>query len=209
MLTFTTRAWLTFLVDAAYRSGLSPLSKRRIHRLVFLSNCLAPLFQATPQTAQIVKYKHGPFYPLVQWELDRLATIGVFTIGNIQYSHDEQGWWVSADYAAGPVMESVLVHCRKSTYGRRLGDYLNEVVSGFASLRANTLDEVALRDETYDQPGATADSFIDFSEKEDNFSLQTARAFKNVLPANLVPNRKEELFLYMRFLEALVTRKTD
>ena len=209
MLVFTTRVWLVFLVDAANRAGLNPLSKRRMHRLVFLSNCLAPLFQATPNTAHIVKYKHGPFYPLIQWELDRLATMGVLTIDNIEYTHDKKGWWVSADYGAGPMMEPVLSHCHQSAYGQRLGEYLNEVVAGFASLRGAALDEVALRDENYNQPGATADSFIDFSEQGDNFSLQTARAFQNVLPANLVPTQKEELFLYMRFLEALVARKPN
>src|SRR6266436_5527796 len=138
-LKFTTRVWLTFLMAAAHKAGLTPLSKRRFHRVVFLSNCLAPLFQATPNTAQIVKYKHGPFYPLIQWELDRLATIGVLAISNIKYTHDELGWWVSADYGVGRMMESVLSHCRRTAYGQRLGEYLTEVVAGFASLRGAAL----------------------------------------------------------------------
>jgi len=138
-----------------------------------------------------------------------LATMGVLTIDNIKYTHDEKGWWVSSDYGAGQMMEPILSHCRQSAYGQRLGEYLNEVVAGFASLRGAALDEVALRDENYNQPGATADSFIDFSEQEENFSLQTARTFRSVLPAKLVPTQKEELFLYMRFLEALVARKTN
>jgi hypothetical protein len=209
MLVFTTRVWLVFLVDAAYRAGLNPLSKQRVHRLVFLSNCLAPLFQATPHTAQIVKYKHGPFYPLIQWELDRLATMGILTIDNLKYSHDAKGWWVNADYGVGKMMEPVLAHCRQTEYGQQLCGYLNEVVAGFASLRSAALDEVALRDENYDQPGVAADSFIDFSDQEENFSFKTARTFRDVLPVNLVPTRKEELFLYMRFLEALVTKKAN
>jgi hypothetical protein len=207
MLVFTTRAWLTFLVQAAHRAGLAPLSKQRFHRIVFLSNCLAPLFQATPNTARIVKYKHGPFYPLIQWELDRLATMGVLSVANIKYTHDERGWWVSADYGPDRLAASVIAHCRRTYYGQHLDDYLTEVVAGFASLPATALDEVALRDENYDRPGASDDSFFDFSEQEKNFSLQTARAFRTVLPAELVPTRKEELFLYMHFLEALVTRK--
>jgi hypothetical protein len=207
MLVFTTRVWLTFLADAAYRAGLNLLSKRRLHRLVFLSNCLAPLFQATPNTAQIVKYKHGPFYPLIQWELDRLATMGVLAISNIEYTHDDLGWWVSADYGVGQIMEPVLSHCRRTAYGQRLGDYLTEVVAGFASLHGAALDEIALRDENYDRSGTSDDSFIDFSDQDDNFSLQTALTFRTVLPAQLVPTRKEELFLYMRFLEAVVAKK--
>lgn len=208
MLVFTTRVWLTFLLDATHRAGLTPLSKERLHRLVFLSNCLAPLFEATPTTAQIVKYKHGPFYPQVQLELDRLATMGVLTIGNLRYTHDEKiGWWVDADYGVGPLAAEIVAHCRRVEYGVRLSEYLNEVAAGFASLKGDALDQVALRDQNYDRPGASDDSFIDFSARDRNFSLQTARTFRTVLPAELVPTRKEELFLYMRFLEVLVERK--
>lgn len=207
MLVFTTRVWLTFLVQAAHRAGLTPLPKQRLHRVVFLSNCLAPLFHATPNTARIVKYKHGPFYPLIQWELDRLATMGVLSIANIKYTHDERGWWVSADYGADRLAATVIDYCRRSAYGQQLEEYLNEVVAGFASLPGAALDEVALRDENYDRPGASDDSFIDFSQQADNFSLQTARAFRTVLPPKLIPTQKEELFLYMRFLEALVNRR--
>src|SRR6266850_4360316 len=207
MLKFTTRVWLTYLMAAAHRAGLTPLSKRRFHRLVFLSNCLAPLFQATPNTARIVRYKHGPFYPLIQWELDRLATIGILTVTNIKYTHDDHGWWVNADYGVGALATSILAHCGRSSYGKQLEEYLTELVAGFASLPAATLDEVALRDENYDRPGASEDTLIDFSEQEHNLSVQTALAFRTVLPPQLIPTRKEEVFLYMRFLEALVTKK--
>ncbi len=55
METDISRVWLTYLLMATHRTGLTPISKRRLHRLVFLSNCLAPLFEATPASAQIVK----------------------------------------------------------------------------------------------------------------------------------------------------------
>jgi len=207
MLVFTTRVWLTFLVQAAHRTGLTPFSKRRLHRVVFLSNCLAPLFYATPNTARIVKYKHGPFYPLIQWELDRLATMGVLSVANIEYTHDKRGWWVNADYGVDRLTDSAIDYCRRTAYGEQLHEYLNEVIAGFASLHGNALDDVALFDENYDRPGASDDSFIYFSEQEENFSLQTARAFRKVLPPKLIPTQKEELFLYMRFLEALVANK--
>src|SRR5580704_18335291 len=101
MQTDISRVWLTYLLMAAYRTGLSPISKKRLHRLVFLSNCLAPLFVATPASAQIVKYKRGPFYPVVQWELDRLTAMGVLNVANIIYFRDKDGWWQEADYSIG------------------------------------------------------------------------------------------------------------
>jgi hypothetical protein len=206
MFVFTTRVWVTFLVAACDRVGLTPFSKRRLHRLVFLSNCLAPLFEATPTSAHIVKYKRGPFYPRIQWELDRLATMGVLDISNLAYIRDEKGWWVNAEYDIGPLAESVVKHCRRVVYGARLEEYLTEVAAGFASLAGESLDEIALKDENYERPGSGGDQFIDFSRTEKNFSLQTAQAFQTVLPSELVPTRKEELFLYMRFLEAVVAK---
>ncbi|RRJ96403.1 hypothetical protein Ga0100231_021220 [Opitutaceae bacterium TAV4] len=198
-----TRVWLTYLVMAAHRTGLAPISKQRLHRLVFLSNCLAPLFEATPNSAQIVKYKHGPFYPVVQWELDRLGAMGVVNVDNINYTHDVDGWWLDADYSVGPKTRNVVTYCNGLEYGQRLEQYLVEVTTAFASLQDDVLDGVALRDENYARIGATDDSFIDFSSEDQNLSVQTAREFRSVLPAGFAPSRKEELFLYLRFLEAV------
>ena len=203
METDITRVWLTYLVMAAHRTGLAPISKQRLHRLVFLSNCLAPLFEATPTSAQIVKYKHGPFYPVVQWELDRLAAMGVVSVGKIIYTRDADGWWQNADYSVGPLTCDVVTHCNGVEYGQRLEQYLVEVTTAFASLHDDMLDGVALRDENYARSGAADDSFIDFSTEDQNFSVQTAREFRSVLPTGFAPSRKEELFLYLRFLEAV------
>jgi hypothetical protein len=198
-----TKVWLTYLMMAVSRTGLAPIPKQRLHRLVFISNCLAPLFEATPASAQIVKYKRGPFYPVVQWELDRLATMGVLSVNAIFYTKDDQGWWHSADYSVGPKAHDVIAHCNGIQYGRRLERYLTEVVAAFASLSDDVLDTVALRDENYARRGAGQDSFIDFSTAERNLSVQTAREFKDVMPGGFAPSRKEEVFLYLRFLEAM------
>ena len=203
METDISRVWLTYLVMAAHRAGLTPISKQRLHRLVFLSNCLAPLFEATPASAQIVKHTRGPFYPVAQWELDRLTAMGVLNVANIVYIHDKDGWWQDADYSPGIRVREVINYCNRVEYGRRLERYLTEVATAFASLRTEVLDGVALRDENFARRGATTDTFIDFSKEEQNLSVQTARDFKAVMPDGFAPSRKEELFLYLRFLEAI------
>ena len=194
---------MTYLVMAVHRTGLAPITKQRLHRLVFLSNCLAPLFEAIPASAQIVKFKRGPFYPVIQWELDRLTAMGVVNVTNVHNFRDKDGWWQDADYSIGEVAARVIDYCNKIEYGRRLSRYLTEVTTAFASLRTEVLDGVALRDENYARSGATTDTFIDFSKDEQNFSVLTAREFKSVIPGGFAPSRKEELFLYLRFLEAV------
>jgi len=150
-----------------------------------------------------VKYKRGPFYPVVQWELDRLATMGVLSVSSISYTKDDKGWWQNADYSVGSKAREVVSYCSGIEYGRRLDHYLTEVVTAFASLSDDVLDGVALLDENYARRGATTDSYIDFSTAERNLSVQTARDFKAVMPGGFAPSRKEELFLYLRFLEAV------
>jgi len=203
METDISRVWLTYLVMAVHRTGLAPISKQRLHRLVYLSNCLAPIFEATPASAQIVKYKRGPFYPVVQWELDRLTAMGVLNVANIAYIQDKDGWWQYADYSVGAKARDVIDYCNGIEYGRCLDRYLTEVTTAFASLRSEVLDGVALQDENFARRGATMDTFIDFSTEEQNLSVQTARDFKAVMPGGFAPSRKEELFLYLRFLEAV------
>ncbi len=129
--------------------------------------------------------------------------MGVLDVAQISYTHDKDGWWQDADYSLGAKAREVIDYCNGIEYGRRLDQYLTEVTTAFASLPAATLDGVALRDENYARSGATLDTFIDFSTDERNLSVQTAREFKKVMPGGFAPSRKEELFLYLRFLEAV------
>ena len=80
-----TRVWLLILLDGAERAGLTPMSKERFHRLVYLANSLAPIYDLPPPDRKILKYKHGPFYPDVQWDLDRLAVQGLVEILKIKH----------------------------------------------------------------------------------------------------------------------------
>jgi hypothetical protein len=64
-----------------------------------------------------------------------------------------------------------------------------------------------LKDANYNRPGLTKDSFIDFSDNEQNLSVRIAKSFARYTPKSLIPTRKEELFLYMRFLEAVTEHK--
>jgi hypothetical protein len=207
MHSYKTQAWLTFLLGAAHKAGLLPVQKRLLHRIIFVSNCLAPLFEEIPDSARIVKYKRGPFYPVVQWNLDHLAATGAIGMSDVTYAEDEFGMWMEARYSINEQTKQVIQKCRAIEYGKRLDDYLTEVAFAFASLNKRAWDEVVLADKTYDAPGISEGAFIDFSEGQRNFSVQAAEAFKKILPEEIAPNRKEQLFLYLGFLENLT--RTD
>lgn len=206
ILSFRTQAWLIFLLHACHKAGLLPIEKMRLHQLIFLSNCLAPLFEETPDSARIVKYKRGPFYPVVQWDLDHLAVTGAISISDVQYIQDQFGTWLEARYSISDKTKPIIQHCRGINYGQRLDDYLTEVAFGFAALNKRLLDEVAFKDKTYNAPGTSAGAFIDFSKVATNYSVKTAESFRKILPEEIAPSRKEELFLYLRFLEHLTEK---
>src|SRR5689334_9751330 len=132
MFSARTQAWLILLLGASHKSGLLPISKSLLHRLIFLSNCLAPLFEEVPDSARIVKYKRGPFYPIVQWHLDHLAVIGAIDVSDVTYDEDEFGIWMQARYSINERSRQVVQVIREINYGIRLDNYLTEVAFSFA-----------------------------------------------------------------------------
>lgn len=204
----TTQVWLVFMMGAAQKAGLLPISKDLFHRIIYLSNCLAPLFQTTPAVATVVKYKRGPFYPTIQWYLDRMAVQGVLKVCDLAYTDDEHGPWMDAKYFTNGITRSVIDTCTQIQYGRHLEEYLTEMVFAVASISRRTWNSAALYDATYDEAGKSEGAFIDFADPAGNLSVQTAQAFQNVLPQSFVISPKEEMFLYLRFLESLVSEAT-
>lgn len=202
----TTQVWLVFMMGAAQKAGLLPISKDLFHRIIYLSNCLAPLFQTTPAVATVVKYKRGPFYPTIQWYLDRLAVQGFLKVREISYIDDEYGPWMNAKYFTNGTTRSVIDTCTQIRFGRDLEEYLTEMVFAVASINQRTWNSAALYDATYDEPGKSEGAFIDLADQNGNLSVKTAKAFQNVLPPNILISPKEEMFLYLRFLEAQVEK---
>lgn len=198
----TTQVWLVFLMGAARKAGLLPISKGLFHRIIYLSNCLAPLFETSPTTATIVKYRRGPFYPKLQWYLDRLAVLGVLKVRDLEYVTDEHGVWMEAFYFTNGTTRHVIDTCTQIQYGRKIEEYLTEMIFAIASISKRNWNSAALHDATYGEAGKTEGAFIDFSDPADNLSAQTAHAFRTVLPEGIVISPKEEMFLYLRFLEA-------
>ena len=145
----TTQVWLVFLMGAAQKAGLLPISKTLFHRVVYLSNCLAPLFETIPTTATIVKYKRGPFYPRIQWYLDRIAVLGIIKVHNLEYVSDVHGVWMDATYSTNGTTRHVIDTCTQIHYGRQIEEYLTEMIFAVGSISKRTWEGAALYDSTY------------------------------------------------------------
>jgi hypothetical protein len=71
------RVWLILLLDACERTGTAPLSVSRLHRLVYLANTLTPVYNLFVPDGYVLKYRRGPFFPAVHWDVGRLVAQGL------------------------------------------------------------------------------------------------------------------------------------
>lgn len=196
------RTWVLLAADACDRAGLTPISKERFHRLIFLSNCLAELFFTTPPTKRVIYYKRGPFYPDVQWQLDRLSTMDLLTIANLSLELDRHGPWTKATYSITSHGIRTADVIRSTPLGVKTSDYIDELVYGFASLGERHLDDVAFRELNYAAPGLTEGVLITFDDAETNRALRKTTEIANVAPQVLSALVREKLQLYLKYIEA-------
>lgn len=201
------RAWLISLIGLANRAGLNPITKRQIHSLVFLANCLAPIYGEAAIESRVIKYSHGPFYPDAQWDLDRMVAQGIIEIEDVKYSDTDGEWWMEADYRITKRGEEVNRHALEAPMLTRAHKFLVELVNAFVSLDRTALESAVLQDAIYRTPGKKMWAALVFEDKKDNYAVITAETFSSLLPVNTTLSPKERIDLYLRYLGHLV-RKT-
>src|SRR4051812_29754444 len=72
------------LLDAADYVVISPLSTSRLHAFAFLSDVLSPIYHLSGITGRIMKRRIGPYFPDLQWELDRLVGLGLVDVSELK-----------------------------------------------------------------------------------------------------------------------------
>ena len=81
------------LLDGSERAGISPIRLNRLHVYAYVSNVLAPVWQAEVFDGHVLKRRGGPFYPALQHELDRMVGLGLVNISNLGHFRDLDGQW--------------------------------------------------------------------------------------------------------------------
>src|SRR5712692_8501575 len=88
------------LLEAAERAGITPIPARRLHAYAYLADVLSPVWDLQPFDGKVLKVKHGPHYPDLQRELDRLVVLGLVSASRLRYvARAKSGPLVDADYA--------------------------------------------------------------------------------------------------------------
>jgi hypothetical protein len=193
------QAWILLLLDAAERLFLAPLQVQEFHQLAYLANCLIPLYEFEIENPEILKHELGPFYPTVQWELDRLVAYGLVTISEVNFKVNESNWHFRAAYAIAKAGTHVVHRMMESPGACRSLHYLCEAASAFASVDQAKRNTVGNHDATYESTPAR--SLIDLSDVGANLSVKTANLFQEYVREGVLLDDKMKLHLYFRYID--------
>lgn len=190
------RMWLLLLLDGSERAGISPLSVERLHRLVYLANALAPVYNLFVPDGYILKYRRGPFFPAVHWDIGRLVAQGLVLAHNSKPIKDELGYWISANYGLSPSGMDVVDEALKVETVVSRATYLREIALAFATLDAEQRDSSALSDVNYET--AVEETAVYVGDDEKNLAPLAAEA---VVEEGAPGVRRLRLHRYFQYLE--------
>lgn len=190
------RMWILLLLDASERSGIAPLSVERLHRLVYLANTLAPVYELLVPDGYILKYRRGPFFPAVHYDIGRLVAQGLVRATDSAPIKDELGYWISANYSLPKAGMRIVDEAFSIETVRPKALYLREVALAFAGLDVSDRDNAALVDVNYD--AVAENTAVSFGDGEDNLAPAASEVVSSPIDLSV---RRLRLSRYLQYLE--------
>lgn len=196
------RVRILMLLDAVEYAVLDPISVQRFHTLAFLGDVLSPIFGLAPMSGKVLKRRSFPYFPDLQWEIDRLIGHGLIVPLNLTSVVEKSKAYVTFALAlqrtrSSPVLDIVYSQHEFSI----LRDYFRELAGALSNIQDSQLDAVTQLDVTWDSGHAGA--IIDYAEwQAENYSTLGAerieqlavQAFGNS-EARLSPTAKVSLYV--------------
>jgi hypothetical protein len=206
------RAWLLSIIDAAARAGLTPIGQTLVHRAAFLSNALASVYCVEVENPLVTRWRRGPFFPELQWDLDRLAAMGVARFDRIRHHKEGNGWWFEVRYGLGPRAADFVAAAMNLPSFERAHRFHRELLAAIASLPDADRNEAALGDANYantvDASRDEEETVIDFGEWTDrNFTERTANALNAEFRGLPDLEPRARIHLYLRYLGSAASRE--
>jgi hypothetical protein len=188
--------WLLLLFDACEKAGIAPLSVERLHRLVYLANALAPVYDLLVPDGYILKYRRGPFFPEVHWDVGRLVAQGLVTAHDSRPIKDDLGYWISANYGLSSAGMAAVDSALSIETAAPKATYLREIAVAFAALESDQRDSTALADVNYHS--AVEETPVYYGDDEENLAPEAAGA---LLVEGTPIVRRLKLHRYFQYLE--------
>ena len=194
---------LVAILDGAERVGTAPLRLQTLHSIAYFTDALAPVWNLPVMNGQILK-RMAPYYPTLQYDLDRLVGCGVVDVSDVAYREIEKSWVLDASYRLRYEAASNILAVAES-YPRQAAElaFVREVVYATAGLGLDGVDGAPTVDATYSDPLIDIGGVIDVDpEGAPNLSAGVALRFGSLLAGNNPLGTAEMVNLYVRHLYA-------
>lgn len=194
------KTWTLICVAEASRMGISPMNADQLHVVLYLANTLADLYGVTRVRGRVLKKGPLPFYPDVQWEIDRLAYCDVLTIERVDFHSKNR---VTAHYGMGGKGRKIYqaLIC-SGPEAQRTAQLFRELVSACFSRFLIETPAIGPIDANYGDSGQVDGEVVDFAEwADENRNMELANYLIGQL-RELRPNaRRDGVRLYCDYLD--------
>jgi hypothetical protein len=197
------RAWLLILVGASSTAGLTPLPVQLFHRMVFLSNSLAQLYETQPPAELVLKQDRGPYYPQAEFELERLAIQGLVNMTDMRWTEGAERQMEASFSLSSAGLSCVRRLVAKSSWCASVHSFLIDLAAAVAHVDEGYEVSTADRDLTYSQPGIQDRAVISFRSWGERLSQRATEEIASLSPPGCEPSRQHQLRLYLKYLERL------
>lgn len=179
------RVRLLMLLDAADYAVISPVSTARLHAFAFLADVLSPIYELSALTGRVLKRRAGPYFPELQWELDRLVGLGLVQVSDLKAVVEVSDAYRDASFslvreAASPILGLV----QKDPALAKLRDFFRELASALGGVPDDDLDAAIREDVTWDT--GHSGTVIDYAEwQARNYSELSAKRIEELTQESL------------------------
>lgn len=198
------RIRLLMLLDAADYAVISPISTSRLHALAFLGDVLSPIYQLTAISGSILKRRVGPYFPELQWEIDRLVGSGLVDVLELKPVVEVTNAYLDASFSLSrEYVRPIFDILYKDNSYLILRDFFRELASALGSVPDNDLDATTRADVTWET--GHAGTVIDYASWR-NYSRLSAERIEELARdklgnANLKLSPGAKVNLYVRYLQ--------
>jgi hypothetical protein len=200
------RVRILMLLDADDYAMIAPISIARFHAFAFLADVLSPIYHFVPLSGRILKRRAGPYFPDLQWEIDRLVGLGLVTIyGLVPVVETKEAYIEAALSLDRSRSEALLELVHAEPEFRSLRDFFRELAGALSNIEDVDLDAATRSDVTWE--AGPKGAVIDYAEwRATNFSTKSADRIEQFATrawgsdgAQLSPGAKINLYVqYMR-----------
>jgi hypothetical protein len=168
------------LLDSSDYAVISPISTARFHALVYLADVLSPIYKLTSISGVILKRRIGPYFPELQWELDRLVGLGLVEVTQLRPIVEVSDAYLDACFSLRrELAETILKVVYEDETFCKLRDFFRELAGALGAVPENDLDATTQADVTW-ETGHTG-TVIDYAQwRAENFSRLSAEGIEEL-----------------------------